>query len=257
MKYATSCSCETLAETFSITMKKTVKKLFFGRPEENIQLDHTSIVNQRKNLRKVWDNEKHNDIGLEKILRLFLVAIQFAFPGIYIRDRFGRKGLTYKNLAIEFYVLLKTILPLIFLFSGFYTNIFIVLIASYLLCETILYVATLIFVSDIFAKPRSYRRSVLLLYLNYLEIVFAFAVIYGGLNLLNGNAKSVIDYIYFSFVTSATIGYGDIYPITDLGKVVVGFQSIVFLVFIVLFLNFFSSKVEDKDYFDKSENRKE
>lgn len=238
-------------------MKEVFKKLLFGRPEENIQLSHTTISNQKKNLKKVWDNEKHNDIGLEKILRLFLVAIQFAFPGIYIRDRYGRKGLTYKNLAVEFYVLMKTILPLIFLMSGIYTNIFIVLLTAYLLCETILYVATLIFVSDIFAKPRSYRRSVLLLYLNYLEIVFAFAVIYGGLNLLNSEAASIIDFIYFSFVTSATIGYGDVYPTTDLGKIMVSFQSIVFLVFIVLFLNFFSSKVEDKDYFDKGENSKE
>ena len=238
-------------------MKETFKKLLFGRPEENIQLDHTSIANQRKNLRKVWENEKHNDIGVEKMLRLFLVAVQFAFPGIYIRDRFGRRGLTYKNLAVESYVIFKTMLPLIFLIADIYNNIFIVFVTTYLLCETILYVATLIFVSDIFARPRSYRRSVLLLYFNYLEIVLSFAVIYGGLNLLNSNANSIVDYIYFSFVTSATIGYGDIYPVTDLGKLIVGFQSIVFLIFIVLFLNFFSSKVEDKDYFDKSENSKE
>ena len=120
-------------------MKKIVKKLLFGRPEENIQLDHTTILNQKKNLKKVWDNEKHNDIGLEKILRLFLVAIQFAFPGIYIRDRYGRKGLTYKNLAVEFYVLIKTLLPLIFLISGVYTNIFIVILVvsslrNYFIC---------------------------------------------------------------------------------------------------------------------------
>ncbi|MDQ3142696.1 MAG: potassium channel family protein [Bacteroidota bacterium] len=238
-------------------MKQTFKKLLFGRQEENIKLDHTSLVNQRENFKRVWNNEKHNDIGLEKMLRLFLVAIQFAFPGIYIRDKVGSRGLTWKNLAVEAYVAFKTILPLLFLLTGIYTNIFIVLITSYLLCETILYVATLIFVSDIFAKPRSYRRSVLLLYFNYLEIVFAFAVIYGGLHLLNEKATSVIDFLYFSFVTSATIGYGDIYPVTDLGKIIVSFQSIVFLVFIVLFLNFFSSKVEDKDFFDKGENSKE
>jgi MFS family permease len=238
-------------------MKKVFKKLLFGRSEENIQLNHTSIVNQRKNLEKVWNNEMHNDIGLEKILRLFLVAIQFAFPGIYIRDKYGRKGLTWKNLAIEAYVVFKTLLPLLFLLTGLYTKSFVLFITFYLLAETILYVATLIFVSDIFAKPRSYRRSVLLLYFNYLEIVLAFAVIYGGLNLLNSKAKSITDFIYFSFVTSATIGYGDIYPTTDLGKIMVSFQSIIFLVFIVLFLNFFSSKVEDKEYFDKGENSKE
>ena len=84
-----------------------------------------------------------------------------------------------------------------------------------------------------------------------------FALIYGNLHLLNQHAKSVIDFIYFSFITSSTIGYGEIYPITTLGKVIVSFQSIVFLVFIVLFLNFFSSKVEDKEYFDKKENKKE
>ena len=238
-------------------MKQSFKKLLFGRSEENIQLDHSSLVNQRKNFRKVWDNEMHNDIGIEKMLRLFLVAIQFAFPGIYIRDRAGRRGLTWKNLAVEAYVVFKTVLPLIFLMTGVYSNLFVVFVTSYLLCETILYVATLIFVSDIFAKPRSYRRSVLLLYFNYLEIVFAFAVLYGGLDLLNTRADTIVDFIYFSFVTSATIGYGDIYPITALGKIMVSFQSIVFLIFIVLFLNFFGSKVEDKDYFDKGENSKE
>ena len=238
-------------------MKHFFKKLLFGRLEENIKLEHTSIVNQRKNLDRVWNNEKHNDIGLEKILRLFLVSIQFAFPGIYIRDKYGKRGLTAKNLAVETYVVLKTILPLIFLFTGIYTNGLVVLIAAYFLCETLLYVATLIFVSDIFAKPRSYRRTVLLLYFNYLEIVFAFAVIYDGLDLLNEQANSIIDFIYFSFVTSATIGYGDIYPVTYLGKIVVAGQSIVFLIFIVLFLNFFGSKVEDKEYFNQQENNKE
>ena len=170
---------------------------------------------------------------------------------VYIRDKYGRKGLTYKNIAVEFYVFFKTALPLAFLLTGLYSNIAVVIITYYLLSETIFYIATLIFVSDVFAKPRSYRRSVLLLFLNYIEIVFDFSVIYGGLSLLKEKAHSVIDFIYFSFITSATIGFGDIYPTTTFGKVMVMFQSVIFLVFVVLFLNFFSSRVEARDFYDK------
>ncbi len=225
-------------------------KLLLGRPEQNIALDHTALQNQKLNLKRVWNNEKHDDFGLEKILRLFLIAIQFIFPGIYIRDKYGRKGLTYKNLAIEAYVLLKLITPIIFLLTGIYLYKVCTWLTVYLLLETIFYISTLIFVSDVFAKPRSYRRSVLLLLINYLEIVFDFAVIYGGFDLLE-NANSFVDYVYFSFITSATVGYGDILPSSDFAKIMVSIQTVIFLIFIVLFLNFFSSRVESKQYFEK------
>ncbi|HTI89678.1 MAG TPA: ion channel [Puia sp.] len=216
------------------------RKLFFGRPEDNIRSSYSVIRRQRLNLYKVWNNETHNDIGLEKMVRLFLIVQQFLYPGIYIRNRFGRKGSTYKKLAIEFYVLLKLIFPLVSLFSGWYSNIVIQAITGYLLSETIFYIATLFFASEIFDEPRSSRRSILLLFLNYIEISFDFAVIYGGLNLLRGNAHSRLDFVYFSFMTSSTIGFGDIYPTTNPGKYVVILHSIIFLFFIVLFLNFFS-----------------
>jgi hypothetical protein len=216
------------------------RKLLFGRPEDNIRSAYSVIRRQRLNLYKVWNNETHNDIGLEKILRLFLIVQQFLYPGIYIRNRFGRRGSTYKKLAIEFYVLLKLLFPLLSLFFGWYSNILIQAITGYLLSETIFYIATLFFASEIFDEPRSSRRSILLLFLNYIEITFDFAVIYGGLNLLRGTAHSRLDFIYFSFMTSSTIGFGDIYPTTTSGKYVVILHSIIFLFFIVLFLNFFT-----------------
>lgn len=234
-------------------MSYFLKKLFFGKDDDDIKLEHTALRNQAKNLKKVWNNEKHDDIGLEKILRLFLVSIQFIFPGIYIRNYFGKKSLKWKNLAIEFYVLLKIILPLLFLISGVYKFLIVIILTFYLLAETVFYVATLIFVSDMFAKPRSYRRSILLLFFNYIEIVFDFAIIYGGLELLVKKANSITDFIYFSFITSATIGYGDIVPNTDLGKWMVGLQSMIFIVFVVLFLNFFTSRVDAHGYFEKDD----
>jgi hypothetical protein len=216
------------------------RKLFFGRPEDNLRSAYSVIRRQRLNLYKVWNNETHNDIGLEKIFRLFLIVQQFIYPGIYIRNRFGRQGSTYRKLAIEFYVLLKLLFPIVSLLSGWYSNIYVQAITAYLLSETIFYIATLFFASEIFDEPRSSKRSILLLFLNYIEITFDFAVIYGGLNLLKGVAHSRLDFVYFSFMTSSTIGYGDIFPTTSLGKYVVILHSIIFLFVIVLFLNFFT-----------------
>lgn len=228
-------------------MKKFLSKLFFGKPEYNKPIRDSAYHAHRKNFIKIWNNEKHHDIGFEKIVRLFLVGIQFIFPGIHVRNFFGRYGLIKRNVAVEFFVLFKTCLPLFFILSGLYHYKITVIISVYLLLETIFYVASLIFVADMFVKPRSYRRNVLMLFLNYLELSFSFAVIYAGLHLLGSQPQTNFDYLYFSVVTSTTIGYGDIHPVGDLGKVTVCIQAIMVVAFIVLFLNFFGSKVETLD----------
>ena len=225
-------------------MKRILYKLFLGKPEYNTPQKISAYNAYHTNIVKIWNNEKHHDVGFEKLLRLILVGIQPIFPGIHFRNIVGRYGVTKRNVAIEFYVLFKTILPCIFLITGLYHYRFAVAISSYLLTETIVYVASLIFVSDIFVKPRSYRRNILMLFLNYMEIAFSFAVVYAGLHLLGDQPGSVIDYIYFSIVTSTTIGFGDFHPVSSLGKMIVCTQAIVVVAFIVLFLNFFGSKVE-------------
>ena len=89
----------------------------------------------------------------------------------------------------------------------------------------------------------------LLLFLNYIEIVFDFAVLYATGNYLNKGFDHWFDSIYFSVITSATIGYGDYFPVESLGKFLVCAQSFITLVFVVLFLNFFNNKVESSGYF--------
>lgn len=219
-------------------------KLFFGKPEYNKPIKYSAYETYRKHILVIWNNERHHDIGFEKILRLFLVAIQFIFPGIHVRNFFGKFGLIKRNVAVEFYVLLKTCLPLFFLYSGLYHYKITVATSTYLLLETICYVSSLIFVADMFVKPRSYRRNILMLFFNYLEISLCFAVVYAGLHLLGDQPTHTFDYIYFSVVTSTTIGYGDIAPVSMLGKLMVCIQAVMVVAFIVLFLNFFGSKVE-------------
>jgi hypothetical protein len=90
----------------------------------------------------------------------------------------------------------------------------------------------------------------LLLFLNYIEIIFSFGVLYSCGNYLNKPFNHWFDAIYFSTINSASIGYGDYFPVTTIGKVLATAQAFLFLFFVVLFLNFFTAKIKGKGYFD-------
>ena len=226
-------------------MKNFFYKLFLGKPEYNQPLRRSAYNSYRIHLRRIWDNARHNDIGFEKILRIFLVSVQFIFPGLHYRNFWGKYGTIVRNVAVEFYVLIKTIVPVLLLLSGLYLHNWAVVLSIYLMLETMFYVSALIFVSDMFVKPRSYRRNMLMLFLNYMEIAFSFAVIYAHIHSLGDKASGVGDYIYFSIMTSTTIAYGDLHPVTSLGRGLVCIQALLVMAFVVLFLNFFGSKVEN------------
>ena len=142
---------------------------------------------------------------------------------------------------MDFYILAKVIFPFLILINNWQTNNYIVYVLTYILLETVLYIPTLIFASDLFSQPRSYKRSMLLLFFNYLESVLAFAVFYRTGNYLNATLNHWFDAVYYSFVTSSTIGYGEYYPITMEGKIFTILQVFLFLFFVILFMNFFSS----------------
>jgi hypothetical protein len=205
------------------------------------------------NIKAIWNNNHQDDNGLEKLIRLFLSSSQLFFPGIYIKYFANKKGHHYQDLALDFYVLAKVIFPVIILKNNFQNSNVAIYLMVYLLLETVLYIPTLIFASDLFSRPRSYKRSMLLLFFNYLEVVFAFGVLYSIGSQMNKPFISWFDPIYFSIITSNSIGYGDYYPITKYGKVLVSIQSMFFLSFVVLFLNFFSTKVKTKGYFNHEE----
>lgn len=235
-------------------MKGFFKKLLLGSPSEIDKEPQYTLASRVANIKSIWNNDTDNDMGIEKIFRLILALSPFIFLGTYIKSIFGRYGLAPQELAVDFFVLIKVIFPLILLKFELTNNPILIGIMIWFLFETILYVPTLIFASDIYGRPRSYRRSMLLLFLNYMEITFAFAAIYATGVYLNRPFEHWIDPIYFSFITSATIGFGDYHPATTLGRILVSIQTIVFLIFVVVFLNFFSNKVEHKGYFDHNKD---
>jgi hypothetical protein len=229
-----------------------LKKLLIGKVAEHYKPKYNPIQRRILNIKAIWNNDHQDDNGIEKIFRLFLSISQLFFPGIYVKTIAAKIGYAYKDLAMDIYVLMKVIFPLLILVNQWYHNQILIWILVYLILETILYIPTLIFASDLFARPRSYKRSMLLLFLNYWEVIVSFGVFYSLGQNTNIPFAHWSDALYFSLMTSNTIGYGDYYPITTFGKFLASVQAMFFLSFVILFLNFFSTKVNSKGYFDNN-----
>ena len=229
-------------------MRDTLRKLIIGKGQRDGDR-YSTITRRVENLRAIWNNTYDEDAGLEKLVRLSLAASQFLFPGMYIKHLFWRKGPLYQDFAIEVFVVLKTLFPLLVMYFGWWEQGFVVFMVIWLMAETIIYIPTLIFASDSFPSPRSYRRSKLLIFLNYLEVVFSFAVIHLAGNYLNQPLVQWTDAVYLSFVITSTIRFGEYFPVSGVGKFVVCVQSLFYLSYIALFISFFSLG-SSKGYFN-------
>ena len=236
-------------------MRHFLRKLLLGKitKDDKSLLKINPIQKRILNIQSIWNNDHQEDNGIEKIFRLFLSISQLVFPGVYIKYIFSRKNYEYQDIAMDFYIILKLLFPIYILKNNLQDQNILIYIMVYVLLETVLYIPTLIFASDMLSRPRSYKRSMLLLFLNYLEIVFAFAVLYTLGDNMNKPFTHWFDAIYFSIITANSVGYGDFYPITPFAKVLVSIQAMFFLSFVVLFLNFFSAKVKNKGYFDNED----
>ena len=234
-------------------MKSFLRQLLLGKitKKEQPLLRVNPIQKRILNIKSIWNNDHQDDNGIEKIFRLFLSISQLLFPGIYIKYWVSKRNFEYQDIAMDIYILLKLTFPLLILKNNWQEHTILIYIMIYVLLETVLYIPTLIFASDMLSRPRSYKRSMMLLFLNYLEIVCAFAVLYTLGDNMNKPFTHWFDPIYFSIIIFFFFGYGDFYPITLFAKVLVSIQAMFFLSFLVLFLNFFSSKVKSKGYFDQ------
>ena len=169
---------------------------------------------------------------------------------MYVKHLFWRKGPLYQDFAMEIFVLGKTAFPLLVLAMGWQQHPLVFFLVVWLMLETIIYIPTLIFASDVFPSPRSYRRTKLLIFFNYLEVVFSFAVIHMAGQYMNQALTVWTDAVYVSFVVTSTIGFGEYYPVTAVGKLVISLQSLFYLSYIALFISLFNVNA-DKGYFER------
>ncbi len=215
-------------------------------------------------LRQIWQNKSYNDFGLERILRLTLMLLSFIMPGTLIRQLCGRKQLLIRKVVIEAYSLFK-ISWYFFLFQADLTTSTIALVISLVLTiDTIHFMFSKIFLNDIHKQPISFKRTLLMTLINILEVILCFGFIYSYIDDTNqiasqmvfssGHHLSDVQTIYFSFVTSATIGYGDIAPVAPILIKLVLLQIMLSLFFLVIVVTTITNRLHDDTFYNKQKD---
>lgn len=226
-------------------------KLIMGtnRPESkprSVYLKETIAFKQ------IWNNKSYNDFGLERMLRLALILSSFIMPGTLIRQLCGRKQLLIRKVVIEGYSLFK-IGWYYFLFEADLTTSTTALVISLVLTiDTVHFMFSKIFLNDIHKQPISFKRTLLMTLINILEVILCFGFIYSYIDDTNqvasqmvfssGHHLSDLQTVYFSFVTSATIGYGDIAPVAPI---------MLSLFFLVIVITTITNRLHDDTFYNK------
>lgn len=87
-------------------------------------------------------------------------------------------------------------------------------------------------------KPQSYERSVVFVFVNYCQMIIAFAYFYLHFGLVGYSCTHLIETaqeaLYFSVVTITTLGYGDIESVTKGGQVLASAEPILGIILLVL-----------------------
>ncbi|MEJ7693671.1 potassium channel family protein [Daejeonella sp.] len=225
-------------------MKRHLTRLIFGNQALN-KLEEQPHMPHFKKIRDVWHNSHYNDFGIERIFRLFLVTSNAFFPGVYLEHIHRKSSYHERKIRGELYVIFKTAIPFVMLYFGLWNHTWLFAINIYLLIETYVYIFQKIFLPE-HNSDRNYNRSLILLFFNFAEVIGSYAVIYAAGNYLNQPVGNIAEALYFSLITGATVGYGDIYPISQAGKFLVMSQLVSTLSFLILFFNFFAPRAQDR-----------
>ncbi|MFW6270941.1 MAG: ion channel, partial [Bacillota bacterium] len=144
-----------------------------------------------------------------------------------------------QKLLLDFYVFSKFIWLVLVLAFGWYSNLVVVIFTAYIISETVIYILSMIVLPDYYKRSMIFSRLMIMLIFNYFQVSLAFSVIHLYGDFLN-ESLTPITAIYFSVITMTTLGYGEFYPVTETGYIITIIQSIIFALFVMLFINYFS-----------------
>ena len=178
----------------SQNLLKTYKYYFFLNHKVVFQTSKEAHYRYLKEIE--LNDEKRGYFFTAKNTRLALMWIRFFFlPFLFLKDFFGKESWQNRRKIVEILTLAKAAFPIIlgffldsktFLFlTKYITNPskmrwWINGLIIYFLCDTITYLILLIILSDIQRPSANIIRSIILLFVNYIEIGGEFAFLYAS-----------------------------------------------------------------------------
>jgi hypothetical protein len=159
----------------------------------------------------------------------------FLLPTIYIDLLVPSKSKAGIALAREIYYALVLGFLAMALANGWHSSSFVILMTIYFVADILVHLTGQVFVWG--GQSIDPSRSLLLAVINYFEIAMAFAILYRHWDCLSPRPLSGTQALYFSIVTGATVGYGDVLADTLVGKRLVILQIATSFLFVAIFLS--------------------
>lgn len=121
-----------------------------------------------------------------KRVREFLMLIRSAFAlPMFLKDWFGGRSWEKRRQFVERYAIYKALLPVVFylccknqLFNPFIRNGLFPFIIIYHMCDTVTYLLALMVMADIQRPSANIIRSIIMLFVNYIEVSLGISFLY-------------------------------------------------------------------------------
>lgn len=206
--------------------------------------EHISTMHSVRNRTHEW-----NFHGIERVIMVIVLLLKLCFPSFWIRHYADTHSHRLRNSMIEQYVIIKTTVIMLVLWLGWWSQRRWVWITLYFVWDLIVYLLGLIVLSNLHHSQPNLRRNLILLGINMIEIIAAFAIFYLATQSLHlsGDHTVVTNWLqafYFSIATFATVWYGDMIVLGNRWYILSIAQILTSLLFISLVFSSVASKLE-------------